>query len=284
MVRARLQKVLAAGGVTSRRHAETLLRAGRVTVNGRVARLGESADPERDAVAVDGVPVRAERHAYWLLHKPRGVLSTRRDESGRTTVLDLLPARAAERHRLFPVGRLDRDSEGLLLLTNDGAVTQALLHPSLGTEREYRVTVRGRLGDAAARRLARGVRLQDGVTAPARVGSRRHRVRDDATELTLVLTEGRKRQIRRALRALGHPVVRLVRRRVGPLRLGDLEPGEARPLTPRERKALLAHTRAREPRAAARGSRADPTAKPRARRANHRGRARKPLRVSPETG
>ncbi len=247
MQRVRLQKILAAGGIASRRRAEDLLSAGRVTVNDRVARLGESADPETDRISVDGVPVRAERHAYWLLHKPRGVLSTRSDPRGRASVLDLLPRRALEHHRLFPVGRLDLDSEGLLLLTNDGAVAHALLHPSLGTEREYRVEVRGRLGEREVRRLARGVPLEDGMTAPARVGAVRYRASRQTSELTLTLVEGRKRQIRRALDALGHPVVRLVRRRMGPLRLGELAPGEARPLTPRERRALWTHVASRRP-------------------------------------
>ncbi len=244
----RLQKLLAAGGVASRRRAEELLRAGRVRVNGRVARLGERADPDTDRIEVDGVRVSAETHAYWLLHKPRGVLSTRSDSRGRPTVLELLPRRTVERLRLFPVGRLDLDSEGLLLLTNDGDVAHALLHPSLETEREYLVTVRGRPSAAALRRLARGVRLEDGVTAPARVGRTRHLARQDRSEISLTLIEGRKRQIRRSLSALGHPVVRLVRRRMGPLRLGDLEPGAARPLTPRERSALLRHARERSPR------------------------------------
>jgi pseudouridine synthase len=278
VTRVRLQKILAAGGIASRRRAEELLGAGRVTVNDRVARLGDSADPAADRIAVDGVPVRAERHAYWLLHKPRGVLSTRHDPRGRATVLDLLPPRAVEEQRLFPVGRLDLDSEGLLLLTNDGRVTHALLHPSLGTEREYRVEVRGRLSEAAAGQLARGLPLEDGMTAPARVAGLRYRVRRDTSELTLTLVEGRKRQIRRALAFLGHPVVRLVRRRMGPLRLGELAPGEARPLTPRERSLLRVHVESRQPPAR--------TASPLGRksRGGTGGRGRKPARRSPRQG
>jgi len=281
----RLQKILAAGGIASRRRSEELLSAGRVTVNDRVARLGESADPAVDRIAVDGVPVRAEQHGYWLLHKPRGVLSTRQDPRGRATVLDLLPPRALEEHRLFPVGRLDLDSEGLLLLTNDGRVAHALLHPSLGTEREYRVEVRGRLGEAAAGELARGLPLEDGMTAPARVAGLRYRVRRDTSELTLTLVEGRKRQIRRALAFLGHPVVRLVRRRMGPLRLGDLPPGEARPLTPRERSLLLAHAESRRPSGSASSvpSRA-PLRTGRKARDGGGGRGRKADRRSPRQG
>jgi pseudouridine synthase len=217
------------------------VREGRVAVNGRVASLGDGADPEHDRITLDGRPVRAEPHVYWLLHKPRGVLTTARDPEGRRTVMDLVPERSA---RVFPVGRLDRDTEGLLLLTNDGELAQALLHPSRESPRVYRVTVKGRLDDAAAERLARGVRLDDGtVTAPAKLGPRRHAARTDRTTFTLTLVEGRKRQIRRALQALGHPVHRLVRTKMGPLTLGRLPPGGARRLTPSEERRLLAHAR-----------------------------------------
>lgn len=242
-MRARLQKLLAEAGLASRRQAEAWIRAGRVRVNGRVARVGDAADPERDDVRVDGRRLAAEAKRYWLLHKPRGVVTTTRDPHAggpdRPTVLDLLPT-TARRARLFPVGRLDRDSEGLLLLTNDGDVAQALLHPSLGTEREYRVTVRGAVSDETAAALARGPQLAEGRMAPCGVGPRRHDPRRDTTTLVLVLGEGRKRQIRRAMAALGHPVVRLVRTRMGPLRLGALPPGEARPLRAAEQRALVA--------------------------------------------
>jgi 23S rRNA pseudouridine2605 synthase len=234
----RLQKVLAAAGVASRRRAEDLLRAGRVAVNGETAQLGQSADPERDVVTVDGVPVEREAFAYWLVHKPRGVVTTVHDPEGRRTVLDLVPD--AERQvRLFPVGRLDRDTEGLVLLTNDGALAQVLLHPSHETEREYRVTVKGRVGAEALRRLAEGIELEDGVTAPARVGRPRHDAASETTRFTLTLIEGRKRQIRRALDVLEHPVLRLLRVRMGPLQLGRLARGNARRLSAPERRALL---------------------------------------------
>jgi 23S rRNA pseudouridine2605 synthase len=236
--RQRLQKILATAGVGSRRHAEELLRAGRVAVNGETAQLGESADPERDVVTVDGVPVEREPFAYWLVHKPRGVVTTVQDPQGRPTVIDLVPE-AERRVRLFPVGRLDRDTEGLVLLTNDGALAHVLLHPSHETEREYRVTVKGRVGQGALRRLAEGVELEDGITAPARVGRPRHDAVGETTRFTLTLIEGRKRQIRRALEALEHPVLRLLRVRMGPLRLGRLARGAARPLTAPERRALL---------------------------------------------
>ncbi len=258
-MRARLQKLLAEAGLASRREAEAWIRAGRVRVNGRVAAIGESADPAVDAIRVDGQPLPSAPRVYWLVHKPRGVLTTTRDvraeRAGERTVMALLPA-AARRARLFPVGRLDRDSEGLLLLTNDGETAHALLHPSLGTEREYRVTVRGRLPEQAAERLSQGLLLDDGPMAPCSVGPRRFDARGDRTRLVLVLREGRKRQIRRALAQLGHPVLRLVRTRMGPLRLGDLALGVARPLAERERRALLAFAsgRQRRPRAGGRPS------------------------------
>jgi len=231
----RLQKILAAAGVASRRRAEDLLREGRVSVNGRVAALGESADPDRDEVDVDGAPVEREPLAYWVVHKPRGVLTTVHDPEGRPTVLDLLPARGT---RLFPVGRLDRNTEGLVLLTNDGRIAQTLLHPSHEVEREYRVTVSGRIAATSLERLAEGVMLEDGLTAPAQVGRATWRPASGTSRFTLTLIEGRKRQIRRALESLGHPVVALLRIRMGPLQLGRLPSGAARRLSRRERKSL----------------------------------------------
>jgi len=211
-----------------------------VRVNGRVAELGESADPDRDRIELDGRPLDLEERAYWLLHKPRGVVSTRRDPQGRPTLLDLLPP-AAQRLRLFPVGRLDLDSEGLVLLTNDGALAQRLLHPSYESEKEYLVTVRGAPAPAVLRRLAAGLELEPGTrpTAPAGVARLAGAERSGETRLRIVLREGRKRQIRRSLAQLGHPVRRLVRVRIGPLRLRDLAPGAARPLSAAERSALL---------------------------------------------
>jgi 23S rRNA pseudouridine2605 synthase len=213
-------------------------------VDGAVARLGDRADPQRQTIAVDGRALDAEPLVYWIAHKPRGVLTTTRDPEGRRTVLDLLPGGLP---RVFPVGRLDSDTEGLVLLTNDGAVAHALLHPSLGSERAYRVTVRGRIADTTLRRLAAGVRLEDGVTAPARVGAARFDRGAQATRFDLVIGEGRKRQIRRAMQALGHPVVRLVRVRMGPIALGALAPGRARPLAPAEIARLRRHAASRQP-------------------------------------
>jgi pseudouridine synthase len=241
----RLQKILAEAGVASRRKAEELIRAGRVCVNGVTASLGASADPESDEISLDGRPVVARPRVYWVLHKPRGVVTSTRDPEGRPTVLDLLPAEALG-ERLFPVGRLDRDSEGLLLLTNDGDVAQAMLHPSLGCEKEYRVNVRGRLSAATRRLLAAGIELDDGPMLPCRVSPVRYDSAENASTFELTLREGRKRLIRRALAAQGHPVLRLVRIRMGPLRLGRLQPRRARPLTARERRAL--------PRASSRGT------------------------------
>lgn len=202
-----------------------------------VAKLGDRADPVEQTITVDGRALALERAAYWIVHKPRSVLTTTSDPHGRPTVLGLLPP---EVPRVFPVGRLDWETEGLVLLTNDGDIAHALLHPSLGSEREYRVTVRGRIPDAALRRLARGVVLEDGPTAPARVGAARFDRGTDTSSFSLVLFEGRKRQIRRAMEALGHPVRRLVRIRMGPIELGTLAPGRARSLRPREIEMLRA--------------------------------------------
>jgi 23S rRNA pseudouridine2605 synthase len=209
-----------------------------VRVDGVPATLGVSVDPERQRVEVDGRPIRMARPDYWLVNKPRGVLSTVRDPERRPTVVQLLPAGLG---RLFPVGRLDRDTEGLVLLTNDGEIAQALLHPSYGNEREYRVVVRGAMVAQALKQLERGVELEEGVTAPARVDHIERRA--DSTRFHLTLREGRKRQIRRSLAALGHPVLRLVRVRMGPLRLVDLPSGAARRLTPAERRQLRHHIR-----------------------------------------
>jgi len=170
-----------------------------------------------------------------MLNKPRGVLSTARDTHSRATVIDLLPDGLP---RLFPVGRLDRDTEGLLLLTNDGELTHALLHPSFESEREYRVMVKGRIAASALRQLAAGVQLDDAITAPARVGRAQYDTKRGISRFTLTLIEGKKRQIRRSLAALKHPVVGLLRVRMGPLRLGSLASGEARSLNRSEIDAL----------------------------------------------
>ncbi|MCP5060593.1 MAG: rRNA pseudouridine synthase [bacterium] len=240
----RLQKLLASSGLASRREAEDWVRAGRVSVNGKVAELGARADPSTDDIRVDGERLRISKRSYWLVHKPRDVLTTTSDpwagRQGRRTVLDLLPPETREA-RLHPVGRLDAESEGLVLLTNDGELTQALLHPSLGNEREYQVTVRGQVEAASVQRLRTGIRLEDGPTQPWKVRVRS--VEDDgrSTRVDVVLREGRKHQIRRAFRALGNPVQRLRRTRMGPLKLGRLARGRARELTADEVRSLHEH-------------------------------------------
>lgn len=234
----RLQKLLAGAGFGSRRIVEQFMVEQRVTVNGRVANLGDRADPSVDDIRLDGERLLREKPSYWVINKPRGVITTVRDDEGRRTVLDLLPRNVG---RLFPVGRLDRETSGLLLLTNDGDTAHALLHPSLGNEREYKVNVKGEIDERAVGRLQKGVPLEEGRTAPGRVSGIRFDSDSGTSSFSLVLVEGKKRQIRRSLLILGFPVRRLVRVRVGPLRLGRLAVGEARPLRAEERRALLAH-------------------------------------------
>lgn len=236
----RLQKLLASAGFGSRRDVERFLLEERVTVNGRVATLGDRADPKVDEIRFDGERLLKERPAYWIVNKPRGVVTTVRDDEGRRTVVDLIPRGAG---RLFPVGRLDRETSGLLLMTNDGDAAHVLLHPSLGNEREYRVNVKGQLDARAIKRLERGVTLDEGRTSPSRVSDVRFDSDSGTSSLTLTLSEGKKRQIRRSLLVLGFPVRRLVRVRMGPLRIGRLAVGEARPLRSEEKRALLEHVR-----------------------------------------
>ena len=237
--RVRLQRILAAAGLGSRRGCEEFLRTGRVAVNGVPSSLGDSADPSVDVVTLDGERVHAERLAYWIVNKPRGVVTTVRDPEGRPTIVELVPGRGL---RLFPIGRLDRDTEGLVILTNDGPLAHALLHPSHGVEREYAVVVRGALSADAVRRLATGVRLEDGVTALARVSRVETRQGGETTSLQLTLIEGRKRQIRRSLESLGHRVISLRRIRMGSLLMGKIDVGAARPLSAAELRDLVRGT------------------------------------------
>lgn len=237
----RLHKLLAEAGVASRRGAERLIAAGHVAVNGRTVREpGAQADPERDRISVDGRDLpRAEPKRYVLLHKPAGYLTTRADPRGRPGVFDLLPGFGV---RLHPVGRLDFDAEGLLLLTNDGGVTYHLTHPRHGVARVYHVLVEGRPDASALHALRRGVMLEDG---PARVEAiaRLRALGGGATWLTLTLREGRYREVKRLCRAVGLRVRRLVRVAFGPLRLGRLALGAWRDLDDRE----VAQLRASEP-------------------------------------
>lgn len=231
----RLQKILSAAGVASRRLAETLIVQGRVTVNGRaVTTLGAKADPERDDIRVDGrrLPRNVPRRTY-LVNKPRGVVCTRSDPQGRPTIVDLL-ARHGIRGYLYPVGRLDYDSEGVLLVTNDGDLAARLMHPRHGIEREYRAEVRGVPDERALDRLRRGIVLDGRRTAPAEVRRLAAGKGGARAVLTITLREGRSRQVRRMCEAVGHPVVRLRRVRIGPIRDERLKPGDVRPLTPQE--------------------------------------------------
>ncbi len=219
--RERLQKVLARSGVASRRVSEHLIEAGRVTINGQVATLGDKAG-ESDRIELDGIPVLTDPDlVHYLLNKPRDVVSTAQDPEGRSTVVDLVPTDT----RVFPVGRLDADSEGLIIVTNDGDLTQRLTHPSFGVSKEYLAHVEGVPSPSALRRLREGIELEDGPTAPAEVSM----PQDGA--LRLVIHEGRNRQVRRMCAAIGHPVLRLVRVRIGPIMDPSLAAGEWRNLT-----------------------------------------------------
>jgi 23S rRNA pseudouridine2605 synthase len=234
----RLQKLLAGAGFGSRRDVEQFIIDQRVTVNGRTVSVGDRADPAVDDIRLDGERLLREKPSYWILNKPRGVVTTVRDDEGRKTVISLLPKNIG---RLFPVGRLDRETSGLVLMTNDGDTAHALLHPSLGNEREYRVSVKGHIDAKAVGRLEKGVSLEDGRTSPGRVSNVRFDPDTGNSSFSLILMEGRKRQIRRSLLVLSFPVRRLVRVRMGPLRLGRLAVGQARPLRSEERRSLLAH-------------------------------------------
>ena len=229
----RLNKALSGAGLGSRRAVEELVRAGRVSIGGQVVHdLGRRVDPVSDRVEVDGSRVVLdERRRYWLLNKPTGVVSTASDPAGRPTVVEMVPSQP----RVFPVGRLDRDTEGLLLLTNDGPLAYRLTHARYGIEKKYLAEVDHLPADAPAR-LRKGVELEDGFARPTRVrvvaGSGRRRM------VEVVLVEGRNREVRRLLDAVGAPVRRLVRTAVGPVRLTGLAPGEYRPLRPEEIRRL----------------------------------------------
>jgi 23S rRNA pseudouridine2605 synthase len=230
----RIQRALARAGFGSRRSCEDLIAAGRVTVNGTVATLGGRVDPETDRLTVDGVGVNLDPNVrYYALHKPRGVVTTMSDPQGRPDISGYLPS---EGPRVFPVGRLDLESEGLLLLTNDGDLANRLLHPSYGVEKEYLAEVEGDATDRRLSRIRRGVDLDDG---PAHAASIRLVAGSGGrAALRVVMTEGRKREVRRLLAAVGLPVTRLVRLRVGSVKLGQLPPGELRELTPEEIRSL----------------------------------------------
>ena len=237
--RIRLQKALASSGIGSRRACEELIVAGRVSVNGSVVReLGTRVDPTTDEVAVDGVTVPLVPDLVYLaLNKPRGVLSTMADEAGRPCVGDYVADRA---DRVFHVGRLDADSEGLLLLTNDGTLAHRITHPSFGVPKTYLVQIDGRAPRRLAQQLRAGVELDDGL---ARADAARIVGATDAgTQVEVVIHDGRNRVVRRMFDALGHPVRRLVRTHIGPLPLAELRPGRLRALSPPEVRSLYQAT------------------------------------------
>jgi 23S rRNA pseudouridine2605 synthase len=244
----RIQKALAEAGVASRRAADALVAAGRVSVNGEPAMTGQRVDPAVDRLAVDGRPiVPAGRRTYLVMHKPAGVTSSVRDRHAARTVLDLLPPDVrASGSRIYPVGRLDKDSEGLLLLTDDGDWTQRLLHPRYGVEREYAVGLRAPLTSDQARALQDGIELDEGLARLVRLrpetrtetARRATQAGPPLTWYRAVLRQGWRRQLRRMFAAIGAPVARLVRVRIGTLRLDDLAPGAVRSLSAAERQRL----------------------------------------------
>lgn len=234
----RLQKVLARAGIGSRRACEELVAAGRVVVNGQVAALGQRAHPGTDHISVDGIPLPVRQGmAYYLLNKPAGVVSSAVGQDGRRLVVDLVPSSP----RVYPVGRLDADSEGLIILTNDGDLAHSLTHPSFGVEKEYVVQLSRPLSAEAVGRLRRGVELDDGVTAPARV-----RVLGPGTA-RIAVHEGRNHQVRRMCDAVGSPVTYLARTRIGAVSAPDLAPGQWRSLTTTEVTALWKQAEAPAP-------------------------------------
>lgn len=238
----RLQKVIARAGIASRRQAEELIKQGLVTVNGQtVLTLGTKVDPVRDHVKVKGRRLKTQApDMFLLLNKPSGYLSTLMDPEGRPTIKQLLPKPSL---RLFPVGRLDFDSEGLLLLTNNGDVAQACLHPSQHVPKTYLAKIKGKLEDKDIRELQKGIPLDDGMTAPAKVKKAGKAESNSWIEITI--HEGKKHQVKRMFESLGHPVIRLKRIQFGPLRLGNLLPGHSRFATDTEAnelRQLLTHS------------------------------------------
>ena len=230
----RLNKLLAHAGLGSRRYCETLISSGRVAVNGQTVReLGTKVDPQKQRVAVDGEPVRLERPVHWLVNKPRGYLCTNRDPARRPLAIDLVPQVS---QRVYTVGRLDEESEGLLLLTNDGDLANRLMHPRFGVEKTYQVQVAGAPTAEDLQQLQRGVWLSAGHVRAKHV--KREKKQGGSTWLRIVLDEGKNREIRRMLARLGHKVLRLRRIGLGPLRLATLPSGKARRLSKEELDAL----------------------------------------------
>lgn len=236
----RLQKMLADCGVASRRKAEEMIQAGLVTVNGETAHIGDKVDPRRDRVAVKGRPVQPRiKNVYIMLHKPRGYITTMSDEMGRRCVAELVKEIP---ERIYPVGRLDRDSEGLLLMTNDGAFANKMVHPSMHVPKVYRVTIRPSITEDQLTQMSVGMEIDGEKTLPASV--RVLEQQQGRVVLEIVLQQGRNRQIRKMCEQLGLEVARLKRIAMGPVKLGMLQPGQYRELTKEEIKGLLASARA----------------------------------------
>lgn len=238
----RLQKVIAHAGIASRRKAEELIIAGKVTVNGKVVKeLGVKVSPS-DKVEVEGIPVESEVPVYFLFYKPRGVISSVQDEKGRKTVTDYFPE---IEQRIYPVGRLDYDTSGLLLLTNDGEFANLLMHPSSEMEKVYIAKIKGIPTREKLRSLEKGIQLEDGKTAPARAKMLSLDKRKGSAIIELTIHEGRNRQVRRMFEAIGHPVMKLRREQYAFLTLHGLKAGEARELTTHEVKQLRALAKAK---------------------------------------
>ncbi len=237
----RIQKILANSGICSRRKAEDLIREGRVMVNGRVAEIGMKADLETDYIRIDGkLVLRPEPRKYIIMNKPRGVITALSDPEGRPTVKDLLKGL---RVRVYPVGRLDFNSEGLLLLTNDGDLANRIIHPRHKVPKKYLVKVKGRISDEDIWRLRKGVMLEDGMTLPAKVRRVRMPRSVNNSWIEITIREGKKRQIRRMLEKIGHPVLKLKRTAINGLKLSGLLPGQWRELSPEEVKRLKEHVK-----------------------------------------
>jgi len=234
-----LIKVLTQAGIGSRRRMTAAIKEGRVSVNSEVIDgFNHPVDPQRDEIHLDGrrLNIQPQQFVYLALNKPKGILSTVKDERGRRTVIDLLPEKY-KKLRLYPVGRLDKDSTGLILLTNDGDLAHRLTHPAFENEKEYIVRVKGVLRSSQMRQMERGIKLEDGITAPARVKKL------SENEYSITIHEGRKRQVRRMFEALGHPVTELKRVRMGKLRMGDLKEGGVREVGRLLQKSKNNHTR-----------------------------------------
>ncbi len=230
----RIQKIIAMMGIASRRKAEDLILSGRITVNGKVATIGMKADPERDHIKLDGkILTKSQPKAYLAFYKPKGVITSLSDPEGRPTIKDFLKR---VRIRVFPVGRLDYDTEGLILLTNDGDISNSITHPAKKIPKTYLVKVKGSIEGVEISKLSNGIKLEDGMTLPAKVRIIGHSENNSWLEITIY--EGRKRQIRRMFDAVGHPVLKLKRVAINGIFLGDLKAGEIRYLTDEEIRHL----------------------------------------------